>query len=81
MSERHEIYAVHKNSLEELLESLNLLKELEEGKLFCRFCKKTITLENLQVVYPKDDEIVICCNDIKCFQSVLLDSESIGDIR
>lgn len=70
----HEISAVHEKNLRELLEGLDLLKDVENGCIKCRFCEKRITLENLQCIYPKDDEIVFCCEDIKCFEQALRDS-------
>jgi hypothetical protein len=70
----HEIKAVHEKSLRELIESLGLSKEIEEGKIRCCYCGKKITFENLQCIYPKGNEIFICCDDLKCFEKALVES-------
>jgi hypothetical protein len=73
MSRRYEISAVHEKDLKELLSSLNLLEEVNEGHIHCKFCDTVITLENLQCIYPKGDEIVFCCDKIGCFEQALKD--------
>jgi hypothetical protein len=75
MLKHNRISAVHEKDLKELLESLNLLQEVNKGLIHCKFCGKKITLENLQCIYPKGNEIVFCCDNISCFQQALQDSE------
>lgn len=70
---RYEISAVHDRDITEFLESLNLLKEFKEGHIHCKFCGTIITLENLQCIYPKEDEIIFCCDKIKCFEQAIQD--------
>lgn len=69
-----EISAVHERDLKKLLESLGLLEDVEEGRIKCNFCGNEITFDSLQCIYPKNDEIVFCCDDIKCFEQALEDS-------
>ena len=69
----HEISAVHDRDIIEFLKSLNLMKEFKEGHINCKFCGIIITLENLQCVYPKENEIVFCCDKIKCFEQAIQD--------
>jgi len=76
-SKYHEIDAVHEKNLKGLLESLGLLEDVEKGRINCNFCGKTITLENLQCIYPKNDEIIFCCDDVKCFEQALEDSKKV----
>lgn len=74
MPRRYEISAVHEKDLKELLKSLNLLDQVKNGLVNCKFCDVRITLENLQCIYPKDNEIVFCCDKISCFEKALQDS-------
>jgi len=71
----HEIRAVHEKSIRELVESLGLSKDVEEGRINCQYCGKKINFENLQCIYPKADEILFCCDDIRCFEKALIDSK------
>jgi len=70
----YEISAVHERNLEELLESLGLRRDVEDGMIRCKFCDKKISLQNLQCLYPKNNEIVFCCDDVRCFEQALKDS-------
>ena len=70
---RYEISAVHDTDIIQFLESLNLLKEFKEGRIHCKFCGTKITLENLQSIYPKENEIVFCCEKIECFEQAIQD--------
>jgi len=74
MVERHEIKAVHEHNLEEMLKGLGMLEDVKEGRISCKFCGKTITLENLRCLYPKNDEVFFCCTDIECFMQAMQDS-------
>ena len=67
------IKAVHDKNLEQYLESLGVLDDVKEGKYLCSYCGKTITLDNLQCVYPFKDEIRICCDNPDCYQKALND--------
>jgi hypothetical protein len=71
----HEIDAVHERNLVELLQSMGLLEHLENGKISCRFCGRKITMKNLGCIFPSGNEIVFCCDDMKCFEQVLNESK------
>jgi hypothetical protein len=74
MAERHEIRAIHESNLEEMLKGLGILEDVREGRIKCKFCGKKITLKNLGCLYPKDNDISVCCNDSKCFVLAIQDS-------
>lgn len=75
MSENHEISAVHSEDVVKLLNSLNLLQEVNEGRIHCKFCGRMITLDNFACIYPRRDEIIFCCDQIKCFEKAIQDSK------
>jgi hypothetical protein len=75
LTEKFEIKAVHEKNLEAMLESMQLLQLIKEEKLSCRFCGKTITLNNFQCIYPKNNEILFCCYNLACFEQALNDSK------
>ena len=76
-SKRCEISAVHDRDIFEFLKSLNLLQEFNEGCIHCKFCEARITFENLQAIYPKDNEIIFCCDRIKCFEQAIYDHRGV----
>ena len=71
---KHRISAVHEKDLKKLLESLDYLDEVNLGYINCKFCETKITLENLQCLYPSNDAIVFCCDNIQCYQQALRES-------
>lgn len=74
-SDDFSLSAIHENELESLLRNLGLLDELNAGNFSCRFCGKKIKLENLQCIYPLNNEIVFCCDKITCFQLALQENK------
>lgn len=72
-TEPYEISAVHDEDVEELLNSLDLLHQFNEGLIVCKFCGEKITYTNFQCIYPKDNEIIFCCDKIKCFEQAMMD--------
>jgi len=69
-----EISAVHEENLLELIKGLDLLKDLEAGIIRCKFCGKKITPQNLQSLYPENNEVIFVCDNIECFEQALKDS-------
>ena len=67
ITNKEEISAVYEKDLKEYLRSLDLLDDINNGKINCEFCRKTITFDNLQCIFPKDNEIKICCNNSYCY--------------
>lgn len=70
----HRLAAVHEGDVKNLLRSLHLLDDVVSGSINCRFCSAKITLENLQCLYPVNNEIVFCCDKIECYQRALQES-------
>lgn len=67
---RDKIKMVNESDLEKYLSSLGILKDIEEGKIHCRFCGTKITLKNLQVIFPYKNEICATCSRLKCLEKV-----------
>jgi hypothetical protein len=72
---RQKIKAVHDDDLEQFLASLGILEKLKEGRLYCSLCRTQITMENIGVIQPKDNEINLICNRISCLSEVEVDTE------
>jgi len=63
---RQEILAVHKRKLIEFLEKLELLEQFQKGELRCAICEETISLDNIGLIIPSGDEILVCCSKAEC---------------
>ena len=61
-----EISAVHKRKLEGFLKKLELWEPLTKGELKCVICGTTISLDNIGLIIPSGDRILICCTGAEC---------------
>lgn len=53
MIEKTKIPAIFKEELKKLLSSINEMDSIEKGDRICRVCSKIITLENIQLLIPR----------------------------
>ena len=57
------LHAVHDNDFESLLDNLGLSRKLSSGKSKCKFCRETVTNDNLLALLPEDKEIKFVCDN------------------
>ena len=67
---RKKIKAVFEDDLENLLISMGIQKDVNEGKYFCPICDCPITLENLGVITRKEGKIQLVCDNNKCLSQL-----------
>jgi hypothetical protein len=77
--EKGEIQAVHDDDLVNLLKSLEIYNDIEQGKKRCYFCNGIITLNNILSVFPYQNDIQICCSDDECYEKLLDFKKSKGE--
>ncbi|MBK7223972.1 MAG: hypothetical protein IPH96_00545 [Saprospiraceae bacterium] len=53
MKEKNKIPAVFKEDLKRLLQSINEMEPIEKGEILCKVCSKIISLENIQLIIPR----------------------------
>ena len=53
MTEKNKIPAVFKEDLKKLLQSLNEMEPIEKGERLCKVCSNVISLENIQLIIPR----------------------------
>jgi hypothetical protein len=64
--EKDYLHAVHDDDLKKLVENLGLLKDLQDGKIKCKFCRDTITFDNLNTMFSESGAIKVICNKPEC---------------
>ena len=63
--------AAYKEDIPFILEKLNMRKEVEDGLVYCTQCGKTISLNNLGVIIPKEGgRVESICNDPECIEQI-----------
>jgi len=67
---KKEVLAFHEQNLEEVLQRLELLDSFRNGKLRCSVCNRVLTKENFGCIYPEDNDIKVCCSNLKCLNEI-----------
>lgn len=60
------INAVHERDLDNLLDSVGLLSRFHEGKLKCKFCGDTVTIDNIYSVIRDSNTYKVVCTRAQC---------------
>lgn len=68
------IKAVHENDLENFLSSIEVLKDVIDGKYCCATCGQQINIENLGAIFPRDNKINFVCNLPSCLSKIEFDA-------
>lgn len=71
LMDKGEIQAVHDDDLQILLESLGVFEQVQNGTEKCAYCGKAINLENLQCIFPDNNEINFCCTEDSCYRMLV----------
>lgn len=62
---------VYEDDLIKYLKSIGLYDGIKEGKYLCTYCGNKITLENLEVIIPKDmGGVEIVCSNKNCLNQI-----------
>lgn len=65
------IRAVHENDIENILRRFNLLKDFEEGRVLCKFCKTPTNVNNLYSFIPESGMLNIVCEKAECVNQLM----------
>lgn len=68
---KEKILAVTDKGLEAFLESLGLIDDLKSHILSCSICGVPLSLENIGCIYPIENEVKLCCENLKCLQKIM----------
>ncbi|MFA5792176.1 MAG: hypothetical protein WC884_04050 [Candidatus Paceibacterota bacterium] len=70
--EKKTLNTVHENDLKNLLEKFGLLGKVISGSVKCKFCDKTITLDNLHSILPESGNFNLICNSSDCVNELIV---------
>ncbi|MGH9516017.1 MAG: hypothetical protein ACRD3P_10115 [Terriglobales bacterium] len=66
MATKSVISAVHDDDLTKFLAGLGVLSQVVNGEARCKFCRGTVTMENLVAVFPESGDIKFVCDRPGC---------------
>jgi hypothetical protein len=61
---------VHDDDFSDFLKSVGLLKNVEDGKVRCKFCGDTVTVESIFTVFPDSGTIHVTCSKPSCAEAL-----------
>lgn len=64
------IRPMYDSDIESILKELELLDDIKAGHVHCKFCGKTITLENLNGVFQSGNEKCVTCDSFECIKKL-----------
>ena len=64
--DKERLKAIHDDNLISLLTNLNLIDDVNSSMVKCKFCKGTITIENICAVIPDTGNIGLSCDKPNC---------------
>ncbi len=67
---KEKIDSVHDKDLLKILDGLSLLNKFKSGKLKCKFCNETVSLENLHSFFPEAGKIKFACDKSDCVKKL-----------
>lgn len=67
---KEEVSVVHDDDLENFLNSLGIFQKYQQGEIKCKFCKTSITFENLHSIFPQSGTIKIVCDNLDCIREL-----------
>jgi len=67
---KQEVDSVYDKDLEKILDGLGLLNKFKSGKLKCKFCHDTISLNNLHSFFPEAGKIRFICDKSNCVKEL-----------
>ncbi len=70
MTSKSTISAVHDDDLIGFLSGLGVLADVKYGKAACKFCRQSVTLDNLIAVFPESGDIKFVCDRTGCLSKL-----------
>ena len=67
---------VHERDIDNLLKKLSLTEDFHSGKIKCKFCKNTITKENVYSLIHESGAVNFVCDKAECISEFMLHMES-----
>jgi hypothetical protein len=65
------VSAVHDDDLQPFLHSIGALHDLKEGRLHCKFCDDTLSIDSLQAIIPASGGVSYVCNRPTCLRLLM----------
>lgn len=66
-----EMKVILDQDFETLLRKLNVYEDVVAGKVQCEFCRGSVNLSNIAMVFPQNQVVCFCCDKKECKDKLL----------
>ena len=70
LSPKEKVKAVYEEDLIKYLKSLGIYDALLNAEKLCVYCGNPVTLSNLEIIMPIDNQIQLVCNNRNCLNQI-----------
>ena len=74
--DKKEMKAVHERDFDNLLNKLSLAENFHSGKIKCKFCRETITKDNIYSLIHESGAVNFVCDKPECISEFMLHMKS-----
>lgn len=65
------IEVLHEKDLKQLLEELGKYNDFENDRLLCKFCKESVSMNNIYGIFIIENDIELVCDNDLCYNKYL----------
>ena len=69
--EKDTLQAIHDDDLVAFLSRIGVADQIESGKALCKFCRRSVSLNDLAALFPESGDVKFICNKADCIQALL----------
>ena len=67
---KNSILGLPSDAVEEILEKLHILENIQNGEMKCIICDNNLTIENIGIIYPHENEMTLSCDSLLCINKM-----------
>lgn len=67
------IEVLHEKDLKQLLEELGKYNDFENDRLLCKFCKESVSMNNIYGIFIIENDIELVCDNDLCYNKYLIE--------
>jgi len=67
------IEVLHEKDLKQFLEELGKYNDFENDRLLCKFCKESVSMNNIYGIFIIENDIELVCDNDMCYNKYLIE--------
>ncbi len=68
--EKELLKTIHETELKNYLKKLDVLNDVQNGLIKCKFCSDVIKLDNIHAIFPESGQVKFVCDKPSCIKEL-----------